>query len=460
MVLMTNQGASHTDVRRYVIIGGDAAGMSAATQIRRLDPKGTITVLEKTTHISYAQCGLPYWVSGVVPSGEKLVARTKEAFQEKYAIDVHLEEEAIRIDPEQKTVTTRRSDGTTHHYGYDRLLIATGARSILPSWADLSLNGVYALKTMDDAQLLIQGLKDHPVERVVIIGGGYIGLEMVEAFDHLGKQVTLLDLAPQIALTFDPDMSKIVQEALQAKGIQLALEEEVVRLIHENGTIRGVETKHQTYPADLVLIAIGVIPNSELAKAIGAKLGPKGAIWVDQTMQTSLPDIYAAGDCATQYHRLKQNDDFVPLGTHANKQGRIAGTNMAGGAASFGGIVGSAIMKVLDLTMGRTGLNEREAQSLGISYDTVTIRARTHAHYYPQAKTLHIKLLYEKESKKLLGGQIIGEEGVDKRIDVLATALYQGMTLETLQALDLSYAPPYNSVWDPLQQAATVALKQ
>ncbi|PTQ57240.1 MAG: NADH dehydrogenase [Candidatus Carbobacillus altaicus] len=457
---MSEHNVSGTTARRYVIIGGDAAGMSAATQIRRLDPEGSITVLEKTTHISYAQCGLPYWVSGVVPSGDKLVARTKEAFQEQYAIDVHLEEEAISIDPEQKTVTARRKDGTEHLYAYDRLLIATGARAVLPPWADLSLDGVYALKTMDDADRLIQGLKNHPVENVVIIGGGYIGLEMVEAFYHLGKKVTLLDLAPHVALTFDPEMAQIVQAGLQEKGIHLALGEEVVRLDSEARVVRSVETKHHTYPADLVLIAIGVVPNSELAKAIGARLGPKGAIWVDQTMQTSIPDIYAAGDCATQYHRIKKEDDFVPLGTHANKQGRTAGTNMAGGRAVFTGIVGSAIMKVLDVTMGRTGLNEREAKALGLIYDTVTIRARSHAHYYPDAKTLHIKLLYERESRKLLGGQIIGQDGVDKRIDVLATALFNEMTLEALQGLDLSYAPPYNSVWDPLQQAATVALKQ
>ncbi|MBT9281905.1 MAG: CoA-disulfide reductase [Hydrogenibacillus schlegelii] len=446
--------------RRYVIIGGDAAGMSAASQIRRLDPDATIDVFERDNVVSYAQCGLPYYIGGLVPSAERLVARTKQEFEEKYNIRVHLRHEATAVDPTAKIVAvTDLATGDTRTVPYDKLLIATGARPILPGWEGRDLAGVFPLKTLGDAERILADLRDRPVERVVIIGGGYIGLEMAEAFHLLGKTVTVLDLAPQLALTFDADMADLARDALERHGIAVGLGEEVRRLEGEGGRVRAVVTNKNTYPADLVLVAVGVVPNSELAREAGAELGPKGAIRVNDRMETSLPDVYAAGDCATQFHRIKGADDFVPLGTHANKQGRVAGTNMTGGDARFAGIVGSAIMKVLDIAMGRTGLSSREAEALGVPFETVRIRSRAHARYYPDNAELHVKLLFRRDDRRLLGGQIVGKAGVDKRVDVLATALYHGMTIDELEALDLSYAPPFNAVWDPLQQAATVAKK-
>ncbi|CCQ96303.1 Coenzyme A disulfide reductase [[Clostridium] ultunense Esp] len=446
--------------KRFIIIGGDAAGMSAATQIRRLKPDAEILAFEKGSTLSYAQCGLPYYIAGVVPEAKDLVARTPEQFREKYGIQVFIRHEVIKIDADERRVTVRALDeGSEEKFSYDTLLIATGGHAIFPNWEGRELNGVFPLKDIEDSYRIKKWLQAEMVEKVVIIGGGYIGLEMAEAFHLLKKEVTVLDLAPQLAGTFDPEMALLAKEELERNGIKVALEEEVTSFRGERGRVIGVETKRGFYPADLVLVAIGILPNSELAKEAGIELGIKGAIRVNERMETSMPGIYAAGDCATQYHRIKEQEDYIPLGTTANKQGRVAGTNMGGGEARFAGVVGSAIMKVLDMAMGRTGLSEKEAKGLGIPYEIVSIRSRDHAHYYPHAERLHLKLLYHRENRKLLGAQVVGRHGVDKRIDVLATALYHGMTIDQLQELDLSYAPPFNSVWDPVQQASTVARK-
>ncbi|MBE3596449.1 MAG: CoA-disulfide reductase [Hydrogenibacillus sp.] len=446
---------------RFIIIGADAAGMSAATQIRRLKPGAEITAYERGRTVSYAQCGLPYWIGGIVSEAEMLVARTVEQFKTHYDIDVKIRHEVVAIDAKQKTVTVRNlNEDREETVGYDKVLIATGARAVMPPWDGRELRGVFPLKNMDDAHRIKQYLAEEDIRNVVVIGGGYIGLEMAEAFERLGKTITVIDLAPQLALTFDPDMAALAEEALKRHGIDVVLETEVRRLVGEGGRVRAVETNKGTFAAELVLVAVGVVPNNELAITVGAELGPKGAIRVNDKMETSIADVYAAGDCATQYHRIKGQDDFIPLGTHANKQGRIAGTNMGGGEAHFAGVVGSAIMKVLDIAMARTGLSSREAEALGIPYETVSIRSRSRARYYPEAKALSIKMLYRTDDRRLLGAQIVGEDGVDKRIDVLATALYHEMTIDDLEKLDLSYAPPFNSVWDPIQQAATVAKKQ
>ncbi|MCL6577281.1 CoA-disulfide reductase [Kyrpidia sp.] len=444
--------------KRFVIIGGDAAGMSAASQIRRLQADAEILAFEKGSTLSYAQCGLPYLIGGVVPEAKNLIARTPEEFRDKYRIQVFIRHEVTKILPEENAVIVKNlAEGSEEGFSYDTLLIATGGHAIFPQWEGRDLEGVFPLKNMDDA-LRIQGwVQKKNVAKVVIVGGGYIGLEMAEAFHHLKKEVAVLDLAPQVAGTFDPELAQLAQQELEQNGIRVALNEEVVALRGEKGRVTGVETKTGFYPADLVLVAIGILPNSELAKDAGIELGVKGAIRVDDQMRTNRPNIYAAGDCAVHYHRVKGTEDYIPLGTTANKQGRIAGTNMGGGEAHFAGVVGSAIMKVLNVAMGRTGLSEREAKHLNIPYEVVSIRSRDHAGYYPNGERLHLKLLYHKENRKLLGAQIVGKHGVDKRIDVIATALYAGLTIDQLQELDLSYAPPFNSVWDPVQQASTVA---
>lgn len=448
--------------KRYVIVGGDAAGMSAASQIRRQDPEGEIFVFEKEGVISYAQCGLPYWIGGVVAERKKLIARTAEEFYTRYNIDVKLYHEVTQIIPQKKQIRVyRREEKDEITVPYDVLLIGTGSAAIVPPWEGRNLPGVFTLKTMGDAEKLLSWLETHTPNKAVVIGGGYIGLETAEALHNRGFKVTVLDLAPQLIPTFDSVIAEIAQDVLKRHGVEIHLNEEVVGLEGDEKGVRAVVTKNDSFSADLVIISIGVRPVSELAREAGIELGPRNAILVNERLQTNIPDIFAAGDCATHFHRIKNAPDYVPLGTTANKQGRIAGINMAGGDAKFAGIVGTAIVKVFDRTIARSGLGERECQALGLPYQTVSIKARPISHYYPwEDEVLTIRLHFNKDNRKLLGGQIAGGAGVDKRIDVLATALFHGMTIDDLQALDLAYAPPYNSVWDPLQQAATVAQRE
>ncbi|PTQ53103.1 MAG: NADH dehydrogenase [Brockia lithotrophica] len=448
--------------KRYAIVGGDAAGMSAATQIRRLDPQGEIVVWEKEGVISYAQCGLPYYVGGVVPAPERLLARTADEFRERYRIDVRLHHEVLAIDPREKRVRIlRRDTGHEIEEGYDVLLLATGSAAVLPPWEGIDLPGVFPLKTLADAERLIAWLSRRNPERAVIVGGGYIGLEAAEALVRRGLSVTVADVAPQLIPSFDRPIAELVHRELERHGVAVRLQERVRGFSGDSAGVREVLLERGTLAADLVLVAVGVKPASELARAAGIELGPRGAVLVDEYLRTSAPDVYAAGDCATHFHRIKNAPDYVPLGTTANKQGRIAGANMAGAKIPFAGVLGTAIVKVFDLAIARTGLGEGECQALGRTCQTVAIQARPVSHYYPGAEdTLTLRITFDPQTRVLLGGQIAGRRGVDKRIDVLATALYASLTIDELQALDLAYAPPFNGVWDPLQQAATVAQKK
>lgn len=372
---------------------------------------------------------------------------------------MRLYHEVLQFKPQDKQVRVyRRQEKEEIIVPYDVLLIGTGSAAIVPPWEGRDLPGVFTLKTMGDAEKLLAWLEEHTPTKAVVIGGGYIGLETAEALHTRGFKVTVLDLAPQLIPTFDAPIAEIVQDALKRHGVEVYLNEEVVGLEGDEKGVRAVVTKNGSFPADLVIISIGVRPVSELAREAGIELGPRNAILVNERLQTNIPDIFAAGDCATHFHRIKNAPDYVPLGTTANKQGRIAGVNMAGGYARFAGIVGTAIVKVFDRTIARSGLSEKECDALGVPYQTVSIKARPISHYYPwEDEVLTLRLHFHRDNRKLLGGQIAGGGGVDKRIDVLATALFHGMTIDDLQALDLAYAPPYNSVWDPLQQAATVA---
>jgi len=446
---------------KYVIIGGDAAGMSAATQIRRLNKEAEIVVYEKGETLSYAQCGLPYYVAGVVPTSQELVARTKEQFEEKYRITIYMKHEITAIDAKAQKVTgLSLLDNQTVENNYDYLLIATGGEAIAPPWQGIDLERVTVLKTIPDADRIIAWLnQNQDINKVVIIGGGYIGLEMAEAFHLRGKEVQIIDVADQLNASFDPDMAEYAKVELEQKGIKVSLGEEVKELKGDK-RVSAVVTDQGEYPADLVVVSIGIRPNSSFANKAGVELGPRKAIKVNNKMQTNIENIYAAGDCATHYHIVKEQDDYIPLGTTANKQGRIAGTNLGGGAAEFKGIIGTAVMKVLDLEMARTGISEKEAKELEIPVESVTIKARDHAHYYPNAKKLFIKLVFKKEDRTLVGAQVVGFAGVDKRIDVLAMAITHKMKIDELQDMDLSYAPPFNSVWDPVQQASRVAEKK
>ena len=433
---------------RYVIIGGDAAGMSAAMQIVRGNEEAKVTTLEMGEIYSYAQCGLPYLVGGVVDSSDSLIAREVNTFREKYGIDARVNHEVKHVDIENKRVT-----GDGFDLEYDKLLIATGASPIMPPWDGKELTGIHTIKTIPDTEALLADLSAE-IRHVVVIGGGYIGLEMVENLVKIGKHVTLVQRGPQLATIFDEDLAKKIHDEAKAHGVELRLSESVQGFKDTKERVSHVVTDKGDIKADLVIVATGVKPNTSFLEGTGLHLLPNGAIKVNRFMETNIEDIYAAGDCATQYHRVKKRDDYIPLGTHANKQGRLAGLNMIGKPKPFQGIVGTSILKFFDLTLARTGLSSREIEQQGYPYQTVTVDMRDIASYYPTPEKMTIRLCYHTETEQLLGGQIIGKAGVDKRIDVLATALFHEMRIGELEDLDLAYAPPYNGVWDPIQQTA------
>ena len=433
----------------YVIIGGDAAGMSAAMQIVRNDQDANITVLESGTYYSYAQCGLPYLLSGVVEEADQLVARNVDTFREKHGIDARINHTVTGIDPANKTVS-----GDDFSVKYDKLLIATGARPIEPDWDGINLGRIHTLKTIPDALRIMKNLTDE-VKHVTIVGGGYIGLEVAENLVLLGKKVTIINRSERLGAGFEKSMSTLIQEEANKHGVELELGETVQSFKGDrNGVVSEVVTANKTIQTDMVIAAVGVTPNTDFLQGSGIHLSDKGAIKVNAYLESNMPDIYAAGDCATQYHRLKQKDDFLPLGTHANKQGRLAGLNMIGAARPFQGVVGTAIMQFFDLTLAKTGLSSVEAQELGFPCAISETETSTSAAYHPNAERLNSLLVYHGDTEQVLGGQFIGKTGVDKRVDVLATALYYRVTMEEIENLDLSYAPPYNSVWDPIQQTA------
>ncbi|TWI59772.1 FAD-dependent oxidoreductase [Halalkalibacter nanhaiisediminis] len=432
---------------RYVIIGGDAAGMSAAMQIVRQDQEAKVTTLEMGVIYSYAQCGLPYLVGGIVDSSDSLIARDVETFRNKYGIDARVNHEVKHVDTEHKRVS-----GDDFEVEYDKLLIATGASPIMPPWDGSDLKGIHTIKTIQDTEALLADLTED-VRHVVVIGGGYIGLEMVENLVEISKQVTLVQRGSQLATIFDEDLAEKIHDEAKSHGVELRLNESVKGFKGEN-YVSHVVTDKGNIKADVVIVATGVKPNTSFLQDTGIHLHPNGAIKVNHFMETNIEDIYAAGDCATQYHRVKKRDDYIPLGTHANKQGRIAGLVMVGKPKPFQGVVGTSILKFFNLTLARTGLSSREIEKQGYPYQTVTIDSRDIAGYYPTPEQMTIRLCYHTETEQLLGGQIIGKAGVDKRIDVLATALFHEMRIGELEDLDLAYAPPYNGVWDPIQQTA------
>jgi NADPH-dependent 2,4-dienoyl-CoA reductase/sulfur reductase-like enzyme len=447
---------------RLVVIGGCAAGMSAASKARRLNPDLEIVVYEKTGFVSYASCGLPYYVSGVIEDHNKLVVRTPAQFA-KQGIEVHLHHEVTEVDTENRRVRVANlEDGGSWSESYDKLLMATGGRpTVLPDFSLCELGGVFVMRAVEDGVAVRDFVQRERPRRAVIIGAGYIGLEMAESFHELGLETTVIGRPPQVLKRFDADIAQLVQDELESKGVRLSLDDEVKALESDaQGRVRQVISSGEVFEADLVLLALGVRPNVALAEAAGVALGETGAIATDSRMRTNLPNVFSAGDCAEAYHQITGRGDYIPLGTTANKQGRVAGTNLGGGHAEFEGIVGTAITKVLDVYAALTGLAEKDARALGYAVQSTRIQTGSRAHYYPGGRPMHVKLVVEEGSGRLLGGQIVGDEGAGPRIDVLATALHKGMTVEELARLDLAYVPPIAPVWDPLLVAANVALKE
>jgi NADPH-dependent 2,4-dienoyl-CoA reductase/sulfur reductase-like enzyme len=446
---------------RLIVIGGCAAGMSAASKVRRTNPDLETVVYEKTGFVSYGSCGLPYYVSGLVSDHNRLVARTPEQFAAR-GIEVHLHHEVTQIDSANRRIRVTDLEGGESRYdSYDKLVITTGGRpASLPGCTHAELGGVFVVRAVEDGIAIRQFIQREKPKHAVIVGAGYIGLEMAESFGALGLQTTVIGRPPQVLKRFDPDMAQLVQEDLEKRDVRLSLGDEVKALEEDaRGRVRRVISSRGTFDADLVLLALGVRPNAELANAAGVALGETGAIATDSRMRTNLTGVYAAGDCAEAHHRITGRGTYIPLGTTANKQGRVAGTNVAGGDAEFEGIVGTAITKVFDLYAALTGLSEKEARVLGYAAKATTIKAPGQAHYYPGHESVHVKLVVEEGSGLLLGGQSVGGEGAGRRINVLATALLKQMTIEELSSLDLAYVPPISPVWDPLLVAANVASK-
>lgn len=446
---------------RLIVIGGDAAGMSAASTARRLRNDLDILAFERGPHTSYSACGIPYYVGGLVEAVESLISRTPETFKEKYAIDARIRHEVTEIDPQSQRVRVlNRNNGQTWWEPYDQLLIATGALPFCPDLPGSNARGIYGVNTLQSGIRVRQVLDQEKPKQAVVVGGGYIGLEMAEALILQGIDVSLVQKGPQVMSTLDPDMGALVSEALREVGVSLYLQESLEGFeIHED-QISGVVTNQRTLPADIVILGMGVRPNSALAREAGIPLGLKDAIKVNGRMQTEVKSIWAAGDCVESFHLVSHRPFYIALGTVANKQGKVAGTNLGGGYATFPGVVGTAVSKICQYEVARTGLLEKDIQALGLKYITATINSKTRAGYYPGTGKITVKLLAEKGSGQLLGGQIVGLEGAAKRIDVIATALHTGLTVEEMINLDLSYAPPYSPVWDPVQIAARQAVKK
>lgn len=441
---------------KAVIIGGVAAGMSAASKIKRNDPTAEVTVYEKGGFLSYGACGLPYYVSGENDDYNKMIARSREQF-EKMGIRALIKHEVLCVSPQDRTVVVKDlRTGELFHDTYDSLMIATGCNSVIPPIDGVDNVGVFYIKTLEDGMILQKIAANPSIRNCVVIGGGYIGVEMTEAFLHLGKQVTLVESANRILLPFEPEMAELAARELIRNGAVVKTGEKVVSIKEENAQ-RVVHTEKGVYPTDIVLMAVGVMPATGFLKETGIRMAKNGAILVDREMRTSIPGIYAAGDCAVTYNRVMEEDYYLPLGTVANKCGRIAGGNMLGRHDKFVGALGTSAIKVCGIEMARTGMSEADALRLKLDYRTKLVNTYNHPAYYPGQSALVIKLIYEKGTLRLLGACAAGQEGTVLRVDMFAIAIHNDMTTKELGMVDLAYAPPFAGVWDAVHIAANAA---
>lgn len=442
---------------RIVIIGGGACGPKTAARARRCDQSAEITIIEQGSVVSQASCGLPYYVSGVIKNRSALLMRTPQSFKDIYAIDVLTETrvETIYRAGHRLDVLNLKT-GARNTMEYDKLVLSTGASPVLPKIDGINLGGIYPLKDVTDADRILRGLSKE-VHRAVIIGAGLIGMEMTEALAQRGLEVSLVDaLDAVLPNTLDPDMSALLEKQLVRKGVKLNLGEKVTRFNGEGGRIHQVVTEKDTLDADIVIMAIGVSPNTSLALQAGLKLGVTGAISVNEYLQTSDPDIYAGGDCVENTDLISGGKLFAPMGSTANRHGRVIGTNVTGGNETFPGVLGTVVLKAFDYNVGRTGLGEKQAGEAGFDVITALAPATEYASYYPGARDIIIKLIADAKTRRILGGQVVGRGNVDKRIDVLVTALTLGGTIDGISNMDFGYAPPYNSALEPLQNATNI----
>lgn len=443
---------------KVLIVGGVAGGASTAARLRRLDEESEIIVFEKSGYISYANCGLPYYIGEVIKEKEKLVLQTPESMKEKFNLDVRINNEVIAIFPETKEIEIKDlKENRIYREKYDKLVLSPGAEPIRPNIPGINAENIFTLRKVEDTFAIKDFITKNKPKEALIVGGGYIGLEMLENIKTIVDNVTLVELADQVLGILDNDMAVIVQNELISKKIEIILSDGVKSFTEKGGKTQVELNSGKTITADIVVLAIGVKPDIRLAQNAGLKIGGRGGIEVDRFLRTSDPDIYALGDAAEVSDLINENPAIIPLAGPANKQGRIAADNIAGGSESYEGSLGTSILKVFDLTVATVGNSEKVLKKYEINYEKIYIHPPSHAGYYPGAMPMTMKLIFDNHSGKVLGAQIIGYEGVDKRIDVLAAAIKANMTVFDLEKLELSYAPPYSSAKDPINMAGFVA---
>ena len=439
---------------KVVIVGGVAGGATAAARIRRLDEQAEIVVFERSGFVSYANCGLPYYIGGMIEDPEDLTLQTPESFFSRFRVHMKVHHEVTAIHPDQKSLTVKKLEtGAVFEESYDKLLLSPGAKPVIPDLPGIDSSKLFTLRTVEDTYRIKEFVDRNKPKSAVIVGGGFIGLEMAENLRHLGMEVTIVQRPKQLMNPFDSDMASFIHSEVRKHGVKLMLGHTVEGFAEQDGGVNVLLKDFAPLSADMVVLAIGVTPESTLAKEAGLSLGIKGSILVNDRMETSAPDIYAVGDAVQVKHFVTEQDTLIALAGPANKQGRIAADNICGGDSHYLGSQGSSVIKVFDMTAASTGINETNAKKAGISVDTVILSPMSHAGYYPGGKVMTMKVVFEKETYRLLGAQIVGYDGVDKRIDVLATAIHAGMNATELKNLDLAYAPPYSSAKDPVNMA-------
>lgn len=439
---------------KVIIIGGVAGGASAAARIRRLDETAQIIVLERSNYVSYANCGLPYFIGGVIREQAELTLQTPQSFWERFHIDVRVRNQAVDIDVKSKTVAIRRLDtGEIYHEQYDKLLLSPGAKPVVPHLPGVTSDRIFSLRTVEDTLRIRKFIEEYKPATAVLVGGGFIGLEMAENLTAMGISVTVIQRSNQLFAPMDADMASFIHAQMRSHGVKLELEKTVTGFSSKGGKPVTMIKDSEPISSDMVLLGVGVEPDTVLAEKAGLALGIRGAVAVNEYMETSVPDIYAVGDAVEVSHFVTGKKSLISLAGPANKQGRIAADNICGGNSMFKGTQGSSVIKIFEMTGAVTGINEKTAEAAGIVYDKVVLSPVSHAAYYPGGQTMYMKVLYEKETLRLIGAQIAGYEGVDKRIDVLAAAIRAGMTADKLAELELAYAPPYSSAKDPVNMA-------
>ena len=443
---------------KYLIIGGVAGGATAAARLRRIDENAEIILFEKGKHISFANCGLPYYIGNTIEQREALFLQTPTSFGDRFNVDVRNNQEVISIDPNKKSVQVKRANGKIYEETYDKLLLSPGANPFIPKIEGVDSEGIFTLRNVEDTDRIKNYAINHKIQHAVVIGAGFIGLEMVENLHHLGIQISIVEMANQLMPTLDYEMAAFLKMEMVSQHVKMHLGTSATRFYKENNKLQISLSNGETLSADMVILSVGVRPNTALAQSAGIKLGITGGIWVDEYLQTSVPDIYAVGDVIEYPHPITRKPWLNFLANPANRQGRIVADNIVwGNKISYEGAIGTAIAKVFNMTAASTGLSEKKLQQEQIPYLTSTTHSNSHAGYYPNAQMMALKLTFSPESGKIFGAQIVGYDGVDKRIDQIALLIKNGGTIHDLTLVEHAYAPPFSSAKDPVAIAGYVA---